>query len=584
MADNISIDTTRNNQRLFSSTQSVVTLRKRYPPTPPRISRLSRHHSTKTYRVHQTTNSAKSMIVSHIRIQPPSSSASGNRNKNSDNLNMFPSITDFVNTSHRRYGLALYANQSLNEWTNNSMYSADINRDHRSLSQTDTIHHKTMSSTRLSIHNHRKPRYVKKRLSKFSSKDNISYDSIQFNSSTTTTTTTTYYVCGSSCDNQSWVSSSNLLAQWQFDNNLLEDVTNSITSSAKSSTFVAGYVNQAVSFGANVNQSLRSSPINLTAMSFTIDAWIYPTELALTVIFILVFFCDDCQGNAIIPINDWTHVSFVFEINSLTQSIYLNGNPDANRRATGSFQGSSDNVTVGNIPLLNFYSGSNYFQGMIDKLAITSRDKSACKILEEATLVAYFSFNSGVELIDSGPNSLSVVRQSVSFVSTGHFFQAISFNGSTSSYFQISDLTSLGITNRAFSISLWIRSQNLSGILVHVSSNSSGLGWCVPFLGFTTSGSIVAQISNTAIRSASSTNRLRLYVNNVLVASTIVMATSYTASSVPNYVTLANSLSGAGVCSSGLLGSMDPYNGDIDELKIYSRELTAADICTLYTS
>ncbi|CAF3783871.1 unnamed protein product, partial [Rotaria sordida] len=577
-------------------------LRKRYPPTPPRISRLSRHHSTKTYRVHQTTNSAKSMIVSHIRIQPPSSSASGNRNKNSDNLNMFPSITDFVNTSHRRYGLALYANQSLNEWTNNSMHSADINRDHRSLSQTDTIHHKTMSSTRLSIHNHRKPRYVKKRLSKFSSKDNISYDSIQFNSSTTTTTTTTYYVCGSSCDNQSWVSSSNLLAQWQFDNNLLEDVTNSITSSAKSSTFVAGYVNQAVSFGANVNQSLRSSPINLTAMSFTIDAWIYPTELALTEIFILVFFCDDCQGNAIIPINDWTHVSFVFEINSLTQSIYLNGNPDANRRATGSFQGSSDNVTVGNIPLLNFYSGSNYFQGMIDKLAITSRDKSACKILEEATLVAYFSFNSGVELIDSGPNSLSVVRQSVSFVSTGHFFQAISFNGSTSSYFQISDLTSLGITNRAFSISLWIRSQNLSGILVHVSSNSSGLGWCVPFLGFTTSGSIVAQISNTAIRSAvgplislapvwshivetwSSTNRLRLYVNNVLVASTIVMATSYTASSVPNYVTLANSLSGAGVCSSGLLGSMDPYNGDIDELKIYSRELTAADICTVYTS
>ncbi|CAF4377083.1 unnamed protein product, partial [Rotaria sordida] len=74
MADNISIDTTRNNQRLFSSTQSVVTLRKRYPPTPPRISRLSRHHSTKTYRVHQTTNSAKSMIVSHIRIQPPSNS------------------------------------------------------------------------------------------------------------------------------------------------------------------------------------------------------------------------------------------------------------------------------------------------------------------------------------------------------------------------------------------------------------------------------------------------------------------------------------------------------------------------------
>ncbi|CAF4335733.1 unnamed protein product [Rotaria sordida] len=82
----------------------------------------------------------------------------------------------------------------------------------------------------------------------------------------------------------------------------------------------------------------------------------------------------------------------------------------------------------------------------------------------------------------------------------------------------------------------------------------------------------------------SSTNGLRLYVNNILVASTTAMATSYIASSVQNYVTLANSLSGTGNCGAGLLGSMSPYNGDIDEFRIYSRELTAADICTLYTS
>ncbi|CAF3660028.1 unnamed protein product [Rotaria sp. Silwood1] len=411
------------------------------------------------------------------------------------------------------------------------------------------------------------------------------------------------------------------------------------TISAKSPTFVTGYVNQAVSFGANVNQSLSSSPISLTTTSFTIDAWIYPTRFSNTkdhsivgicpkdsiheCLYLTVrrnsfycnlyfgFFADDCQGNEIIQINEWIHVAFVFETNSLTQSIYLNGKLDANRTATGSFQATSDNVTIGNVPLINPYSGSNYFQHtrlfmftgiMIDKLAITSREKSACEILEEATLVASFSFNSGVELIDSGPNSLSVVRQSVSFVSNGHSFQAISFNGSTYSYFQISDLTSLGISNRPFSISLWIRPQNLSGTLVHVSSNSSGLGWCVPFLGFTTNGSIVAQISNSAIRSAvgpliplapiwshiveiwSPTNRLRLYVNNVLVASTTAMTISYTASSVPNYATLANSVSGAGVCGLGLLGSMGPYNGDIDELRIYSRELTAADICTLYTT
>ena len=122
------------------------------------------------------------------------------------------------------------------------------------------------------------------------------------------------------------------------------------------------------------------------------------------------------------------------------------------------------------------------------------------------------------------------------------------------------------------------------------------------FIGFTSNDSLVVQMLNGIIRSVvgpliplapiwthvietwSPVNGLRLYVNNILVASTTSMANSYTASSVPNYVTLGNSLSGAGVCNGGLLGSMSPFTGDIDEFKIYSRELTADDICTLYTT
>ena len=85
------------------------------------------------------------------------------------------------------------------------------------------------------------------------------------------------------------------------------------------------------------------------------------------------------------------------------------------------------------------------------------------------------------------------------------------------------------------------------------------------------------------VQTWSSTNGLRLYVNNVLVASTISMANSYTASGVPNFITLANSLSGTSFCNIGLLGSMSPFNGDMDEFRVYSRELNADDICTLYT-
>ncbi len=214
-------------------------------------------------------------------------------------------------------------------------------------------------------------------------------------------------------------------------------------------------------------------------------------------------------------------------------------------------------------------------------MTISGREKSSCEILEEATLAAYFTFNSGISLTDSGSNSLTAIGSSITFVSTGHSLQAISFAGTTSSYFQISDVTGLGITNRPFSISLWIRPQSLSGTLVHVSANSVGLGWCIPFLGFAANGSIVAQMLNGVVRSVigpsipiaskwthivetwSPANGLRLFIDNVLVASTTSMANSYTASTVPNYVTLGNSLSGTGVCNPGQIGSLSPYNGDI---------------------
>ncbi|CAF0965701.1 unnamed protein product [Rotaria sp. Silwood1] len=452
----------------------------------------------------------------------------------------------------------------------------------------------------------------------------------EITTTTTTTTTTTNYVCGFSCLNQSWISSTNLRAEWKFDNNLIEDVSNTITSPAQSPTFVTGYVNEALLFDTSPIQSLRGPSMSLTSMSFTIDAWIYPTSFPNSKDHSIVglctkpsigeclylsihedggnfylyfgFFDDDCQGNTFVSLNEWIHVAFVYELNSSSQSIYMNGKLDCSRVSGGSFQAAPDIITIGSIPVLDAAYGPNYFQGIIDQVTIAERAKSSCEVLEEAILSAYFTFNSGISFNDSGPNSLSAIGSSVSFVSTGHALEAISFSGSTSSYFQISGVTSLGITNRPFSISLWIRPRSLSGTIVHVSANSSGLGWCYPFLGFTANGSIVAQMYSSIVKSVigpsvpvasdwthivetwSPTNGLRLYVNNILVASTTAMATSYVASSVQNYVTLANSLSGVGICDAGLLGSMSPYNGDIDEFRIYSRELTADDICTLYIS
>ena len=216
--------------------------------------------------------------------------------------------------------------------------------------------------------------------------------------------------------------------------------------------------------------------------------------------------------------------------------------------------------------------------------------------------MAYFSFDTGVQYTDMGPNALSATAQALSPVSSGHKQQALSFSRSASSYLQIAGVSNLGISHRPFSISLWVRPRSLSGVIVHVSSNAVGTGWCLPFLGFASNGSVVAQILNGAavrwavgpsipvnsswthiVQTWGPVNGVRLYVNNVLVGSIWAMAGSYTASSLSNFVLLGDVRSGT-TCAPGFIGSLTGFDGDMDEFRIYSRELTADDICTLYRS
>lgn len=232
-------------------------------------------------------------------------------------------------------------------------------------------------------------------------------------------------------------------------------------------------------------------------------------------------------------------------------------------------------------------------------MTITTGEKASCQVLEEATLAAYFNFDTGVQMIDQGPNGLLATGQSLSTTITGRLQQAISFTGATTSYFQVIGLTGLGISNRPFSISIWIRPRRLSGVIAHVSSLASGNGWCSSFLGFSSSGTIVAQMINSLpvsimsssipkisswthiVQTWSSTNGLRLYVDNILVANNSAMATSFIGSGISNFVTLGNSLSGT-TCIPGGVASLTPFDGDMDEFRIYSRELTTNDVCRLY--
>lgn len=151
-----------------------------------------------------------------------------------------------------------------------------------------------------------------------------------------------------------------------------------------------GYLNQAVSFNANLSQSLVTSYIPLGNMSFTIDVWLYPTgypnaadhsilglcpvllpDQCLHLIFRksgsgsqlhFGFYYDDCQGNTYIPLNKWIYATFVFDISTKTQWIYLNGVLECNRIASSALLAFTGNVYIGWVPGLEGVPGDDYFQ------------------------------------------------------------------------------------------------------------------------------------------------------------------------------------------------------------------------------
>lgn len=215
----------------------------------------------------------------------------------------------------------------------------------------------------------------------------------------------------------------------------------------------------------------------------------------------------------------------------------------------------------------------------MDHLTITRRAKSACEILEDATLVSCFLFDTTAPYTDLGPNSLRSTSFSTSIISSGRHNEAISFNGT--GYFQVSSFTAVGISNETFSIVLWLRPRSMLGTIVHVSSSSNGAGWCLPFLAISSAGSLIAQgynppaigllgpslpissIWSHIVQTWSSTNGFRLYVNGVLAAS-LASAVSYLASGQSNFVTLANSRNGTVFCAPSVLLNVTPGGLDCD--------------------
>jgi hypothetical protein len=206
--------------------------------------------------------------------------------------------------------------------------------------------------------------------------------------------------------------------------------------------------------------------------------------------------------------------------------------------------------------------------------------RPACEILEQATLAARFNFDGSSPLVDQGPNKMPSSGSNYAIVA-GRSLNGISFTSSSSSYLQAAGFLALAIPNQPFSISLWITPASLAGTLVHLSDSSLGSGTCSSFLGFASNGSLIAQVltSTHVALTWSSPSGLRLFFDNVLIGSRTA-TTRVGNSAWLAYVTLASCLNRCGTCNAGQV-SPGQFAGAIDDFRVYIRELTTTDICTL---
>jgi hypothetical protein len=297
-------------------------------------------------------------------------------------------------------------------------------------------------------------------------------------------------------------------------------------------------------------------------------------------------------GSTPMAANTWYHVAYVYDYSSRTQYVYLQGVLDGTKTSSDPYQGQSGAIFIGASNI-----SSSFYNGYIDDLKVTTMAKSATDLLDDATLVAYFSFDSSTLTSDSGPNKISGYVQNVGAI-TGKGGQALSFSGAAS-YFQAYAFYQLSIANKEYSIALWINPNSPNGTLIQKTRTQfTTTGSCSIFMAFSALGQIIfaiptgsatltQQIVGPFISSGqwthlgytySQTNGVTMYINGVKYGAT-GSQTYYSPSS--NYEWLNIGQYTTTACTSLSLVSNGFYQGAIDEVHIYRRELRASEIASL---
>ncbi|UJR11988.1 hypothetical protein I4U23_016166 [Adineta vaga] len=366
---------------------------------------------------------------------------------------------------------------------------------------------------------------------------------------------------------------------------------------------ITGY-GHAIQFNSSSAQFVTiSNWINLNNMSFTIEFWIKLSSingnrgifgqcqiqsadycLHITVRsqkILFSFFSDNVTGSTSLSVGIWYHIACVYDVNSQEQLVYVNGILDGSHKNSTAFLAYNATSTIGTT-YNNGFNTPCYFDGMIDQLSITQNyAKNASTVLDDATLTAYFSFDSPSDFsCDNGPNFLNGTYNNVSSV-TGRLGNAIAFSATNDSNFTIdSKFVLLAIQNQAHSYALWINPVANSGTILQENSGGSSAWSMLPF-GYMWNGTIVAHVWNGSIQSAvgnvpilncwthiamtyNLTSGLSFYMNGSLFSTSPVSPLRYRAPGTPTatltlgYTSQVNEAGNAGVGVGVGVGKVNP--------------------------
>ncbi|WP_341716637.1 LamG-like jellyroll fold domain-containing protein [Micromonospora sp. FIMYZ51] len=312
------------------------------------------------------------------------------------------------------------------------------------------------------------------------------------------------------------------------------------------------------------------------------------------------------NGSTPLPTNAWSHLAVTYD--GSTARLYVNGTRVAQTSLTGALDVDGGAVTIGGNEVWG-----EYFSGLIDEVRIYNRALDAASIQADMNtpvgasdptptptptptpsptptgpptqvpgLVAAYGMNegAGTTVSDSSGRNNAGAAADTTWATNGKYGKALSFNGS-SSLVDVSHTSSLRLTG-ALTLSAWVKPDDLDGWRTVVLKNmASGYGasyglyaseGSVPAGWLTTTGDPFGPSGSSPLPTGTWSNvaltydgsRATLYVNGAKAGEVAATGSIYD--------------DGGAVTIGGNEIWGEYFSGLIDEVRIYNRALTAAQI------